>query len=193
MMFKRLLLLALIVAPVSWGGAEENPIEKIEGPVLTLRFSRIADRDEGSYSYLTSLKDGHTAIQSRAIVFRDQAAFDKKLAEMTDELGDPFRNENKHKTWKISDAGGDSVDTLIFLSPFSQGGPTPQGMSRIASLTEFNQIIEVFPANYNVDDSGELLNQILKTHPGIKMVSMEPEETTSGKYRSSTEIYHLTR
>ncbi len=192
-MFKRLLILALFVGQFSWSGAEENAIEKIEGPVLTLRFAKIADRGEGSYSYLTTLKDGRTAIQCRAVVFRDQAAFDKKLAEMTEALGDPFRNQNEHKTWKTSDAGGDSVDTLIFLSPFSQGGPTPQSMSQIASLTEFNKIIEVFPANYNVDDSLTLLNQILKTHPGIKMVSMQPEETTSGKYRSSTEIYHLTR
>lgn len=193
MMFKRLLILAFFAGQISWSVAEESAIDKIEGPMLTMRFDRMSDRGEGSYSYLTSLKDGRTAIISRAVVFRKQEAFDKKLAEMTAELGDPIRNHDEHKTWQNSDNGNHSVDTLILISLFSQRGPSPQSMSRIASLTEFNKIVQIFPENYNVQDSYELLDEMLKTHPDIKKVSMEPEDTNSGKRRSSAKIHHLTR
>lgn len=175
------------------GAADEDPIEKIEGPVLIMRFSEIADRNDGSYRFVTTLGDERNSIYSRAVVFRDREAFDEELAEMTRYMGEPTMNRDDHKTWTSSEEGSDSTTSLIFISPFSRGGPSPQTMARMASLTEFNKITEVFPSNYNVDDPFRLLNRLLKTHPDIRLISVLPEERKREKYSSEGHSYYLSR
>lgn len=193
MIQKHLLALVMIVSLLPLGAADNSAVQKIEGPVLVMKILEISDREEGSYSFLTELRDGRNAITSRAVVFRDQEAFDKELEELTGYLGEPTRNQDDHKAWTRSGDGDASTTTLIFISPFSRGGPSPQSMARIASLTEFNKITEVFPSNYNVDDPFLLLNRLLKTHPDIKLVSVLPEELAFGKYKSEGHAYYLSR
>lgn len=192
-MLIRLLLSLMTLGLVPVIAAKDNRVEKMEGPVLVMRFSQTNDGEKQAYGFISYLEDGQTSVFCRVVIYRDREKFDEEMKRVTESSGEPKMNGENQKVWENISEGSISKMSHIYFSPYGSPRGSPQSLAQTGSLTEFEKISGIQGNRVMLQKPLILMNRILKADKTLRLVSVRHDETKIGIFSRESEYYYLTR